>query len=372
VLVAADLLLGSARGGHEFPIYPGYYPHEITIQSIAPERAFELLGQSRIQAYVGQAIAPRTLPESIGVAESLGSYVVIRVNPASLLARDDAGACSVAWAVAREIALRPEERFRFHPYPVTAFQGDYLYHVDLAEAAKERLLGRPPAAPRQRPKIRADSALAERLVRPDWVTKRADWDAAIEEVDAAALLNGAAVQINGSQGPPWLRAGWFQAVLLLASSVTDPSARERIDSDLRRLKHGDYNTTLDRINLERELVTTLAAGCRTLVAGYTSKREYLSTEYSAGIENIGFDALTGLESPTFLRTAKLKDFPWNGWLVLGIDGAPAAAWNPVAGFDDRFGRLMWSALGDPALMPAPYDAGWMLNRISDVQGLPPR
>ena len=64
---------------------------------------------------------------------------------------------------------------------------------------------------------------------------------------------------------------------------------------------------------------------------------------------------------------KLKNFPWNGELALGIDGAPTAAWNPVAGFGDPFGRLLWAALGDPALIPAPYDSGWMLNRIADVQ-----
>jgi hypothetical protein len=52
---------------------------------------------------------------------------------------------------------------------------------------------------------------------------------------------------------------------------------------------------------------------------------------------------------------------------LGIDGRPGSAWNPIAGFDDDFGRLLWSAVGDPALLPAPYDAGWMLNRIADVK-----
>jgi hypothetical protein len=64
---------------------------------------------------------------------------------------------------------------------------------------------------------------------------------------------------------------------------------------------------------------------------------------------------------------KLKDFPWNGWLTLGINARPAAAWNPIAGMTDKFGRLMWYALGDPALLPSPYDSGWMLNRVADVQ-----
>jgi hypothetical protein len=36
-----------------------------------------------------------------------------------------------------------------------------------------------------------------------------------------------------------------------------------------------------------------------------------------------------------LRTVKLKDFPWNGWLQLGLQPHPSAAWNPVGGFTDR-------------------------------------
>ncbi len=31
---------------------------------------------------------------------------------------------------------------------------------------------------------------------------------------------------------------------------------------------------------------------------------------------------------------------------------------------------MGFAVGDPALIPSPYDAGWMLNRIADVQSSP--
>ena len=33
---------------------------------------------------------------------------------------------------------------------------------------------------------------------------------------------------------------------------------------------------------------------------------------------------------------------------------------------DPFGRLMGFAVGDPALLPSPYEAGWMLNRIADL------
>jgi hypothetical protein len=221
-------------------------------------------------------------------------------------------------------------------------------------------------------RVRATGALAGGLVRPDWRTKGSEWDAEVDEVSVSDLVASATTATNGWLGPPWAKAGWFHAALLLARSVDDPRARDRVQADLQRLESGGYENTVERINLERELVTSLTGNCRSVVVGYTVKREYISTEYSAGIENIGFDSIDGLNSPIFIRTVKLKDFPWNGWLSLGIDTRPTAAWNPIAGFTDSFGRLMWFAVGDPALVPSPNDAGWMLNRISDVQSNPGR
>ena len=116
----------------------------------------------------------------------------------------------------------------------------------------------------------------------------------------------------------------------------------------------------------------LASGCRAMVAGYTVKREHFNAEFSAGVENISFDALQGFSSPMFLRTVKLKDFPVDGWLQLGLNGRPAAAWNPIGGFTDPFGRLMWFAIADPAAIPSPYEAAWTLNRISEVEASPKR
>ena len=45
--------IGLARGGHEVPVYPSYYPHEIVIQTIPPEGAAELLGGAKLHAYLG-------------------------------------------------------------------------------------------------------------------------------------------------------------------------------------------------------------------------------------------------------------------------------------------------------------------------------
>jgi hypothetical protein len=97
--------------------------------------------------------------------------------------------------------------------------------------------------------------------------------------------------------------------------------------------------------------------------GYTERREFYNDDYSAGVENVGYDSQTGLNTPVFVRTVKLKDFPWNGELRLGISDEAEAAWNPVGGFTDAAGRLIWSTLGDPALLPVPYNASWIPNRL---------
>jgi hypothetical protein len=368
VLLAALAVATAARSGHELPVYPSFYPHEIDIETITPERAAGLLREGKLQAYVGDR--PRFsggLPESVRAVESLGAFVIVSVNPASSLAPDEASACAVARAVVRDLAARGGY-FVFHPYPVTPFHGDYLDHADLADAARVRLSSDSADALRPAlgsPKVRAGSALVASLVRPEWRAQGAAWDAAIDAVDAADLVSSSTVAINGWLGPPWVRVGWFHAALLLADA--NPAKHDRIAAALRRLETHAYGDAVERINLARQLVQLLAESCHKTVAGYTVKREYVSVEYSAGIEDIGYDALEGLRSPMFLRTAKLKDFPWNGWLMLGIESKPAAAWNPIAGFTDPYGRLMWFALGDLAVLPSPYDSGWMLNRIADVQ-----
>jgi hypothetical protein len=365
VLLGAALVAGVARGGHEFPVYPSYYPHLITLETMTPEVAAESLRANRIQAYIGPTpeLGPK-LPESIAAVESLGSFVVVRVNPASPLARDAASSCTLAGTVIREIAAHGGS-VTIHPYPVTPLHGDYLDYADLADTARARLLAASdPPSPRI--KVRAAGA-AQALVPRSWLAHAEAWDATIETVGAADLVEAAATWTNGWMGPPWLRKGWFQALQLLETALPQGPARARAEADRVRLEALNYASSVERINLERDLVSALTTGCRALVAGYTVKRQYVDTDYYAGIENLDYDFITGLASPMFIRTVKLKDFPWNGILTLGIDARPAAAWNPVAGFDDRFGRLLWSALGDPALMPAPGDTGWMLNRISDVR-----
>jgi hypothetical protein len=366
MVAAAGILVTVARAGHELPVYPSYYPHEIAIETMAPQRAADLLRDNKLHAYLGPPPPfPGDMPASIRAAESLGSFIIVRLNPASSAARDGSSACAMIETILRGMA--GNGGFVFHPYPVTPLHGDYLYFADLAGAAKARFLSAAAARPATpNPKIKADGA-QKNLVPAAWIAPGPEWDAAVEAIDAAGLLAGSMRSVNGWIGPPWVKAGWFHAERILADALDDSDAKGRAEAALARLQASQEHDSVERINLERELVTALAGNCRKVVAGYTVKRQVFSAEFTEGIENIGFDAIGGLNSPMFLRTVKLKDFPWNGWLTLGIDQAPEAAWNPIAGFDDPFGHLLWSAVGDPALLPQPYDSGWMLNRISDVQ-----
>src|SRR5215470_14317621 len=141
-MVAAVMALAvtAARGGHEFPVYPSYYPHQIRIETLAPDRAAELLLAGKLHAYVGREPRfDRPTPESITTVTSLGALVVVHVNPQSKRIEDQASACGVANAAVRELASRRKD-LELHPYPITPFDGDYLYHADRAAAAKARIL----------------------------------------------------------------------------------------------------------------------------------------------------------------------------------------------------------------------------------------
>jgi hypothetical protein len=362
-------VITAARSGHELPVYPSYYPHEIEIQTMPPAQAAGLLRDGRIQAFVGSELRLGAAPsDPIRAIESLGSFVIVRVNPASPLAKDEQPRCALSRSVVNGLSPQDGELI-VHPYPVTPLHGDFLYHLDIAEAAKSKLLDAASSPPFTAAfRVRASDEFAKSLLPPSWNIAGAEWDAEVAGVSIADLIRTARTEINGWSGPSWLRTGWFQAYLLLRAAL-DGGSRQRSEELLQRLRPGTHESDVGRINLERELVAVLTAGCHALVAGYTVKREYFNAEFSAGIENIGFDALDGFNSPIFIRTVKLKDFPWNGWLALGIGERPSAAWNPIAGFSDDFGRLMWSAIGDPAILPSPYDSEWMFNRVSDVEAI---
>src|SRR5688572_23268895 len=286
ILAVALAPAGVAQAGHEFPFYPSFYPQEITVEALDAPSAAQRLAKGTLQAYAGalKTDAPKT-----GALASLGGYVV------ATLERED---CAAARSLKAELAGAAV----WHPYPVTPFHADYLHHAERAETART---------------ARKSVAAA----------------AKVETVELDALLAPASVRANGWVGPAWIRQGWFHAYLLLRPAVADA----RVETAARRLMRGEYRGLEERVDLERGLVALLQAGRKRRVLGYTVRREHYASDYSAGVENIGYDALHGLASAIFPRTVKLRDFPWNGWLNVAAAAPPARPWNPLAGgFDDAF------------------------------------
>ena len=357
-LTAVLWLPASARAGHELPFYPSFYPQEIKIDSIEPASAAPLVAKSAVQAYVGgDPFAGRKLPADMAPAESLGAFLVVTLNPAAPGFDTAERRCERARRIVG--SLVPDPSWTLHAYPVTPYHADYLEHADLIPAVKAsagdtfRLRARGPLAERAAGKLRtADGA----------------WDATVEEITLDELLAAQRTGLNGSLGPPWVKQGWYHAWLLHNGSVADPAARQVAAESYRRLISGAYDGPTEQAVLERRLVRALTGGCERMEAGYMLRREVYSAEFSQGIENIVADSQTGFNSAAFIRTVKLKDFPWNGWLRVGIAGRPTAAWNPVGGFSDPAGRLLWAALGDPATFPAPYAADWVPNRVTATPG----
>jgi hypothetical protein len=356
----------SAWAGHEIPFYPSFYPQEIKLMVVEPAAASRSIEKNAIHAYVGPLGGPK--PAHAAWVESLRSFVVLTLNRANPALAHSAGRCAAANHLLPALATSSGD-YVFHPYPVTPYHEDYLHHVDLVEAAKTRAAEVPRGAPALR--VRAAGRLAEILGGAGWRLADGDWDAALEEIELRDLLAREATQLDGWTGPPWLRSGWFQAYAVYAPGVAEASAHTAIEEAFRHLPAGDTSAA-ERLNGERRLVSLLTRGCERFAVGYTVRREAINDDYSEGVENIGWDAQAGINSGIFLRTVKLKDFPWNGELALGIAGAPSAAWNPIGGMTDRFGRLVGHAVGDPALLPSPYEAGWMLNRIADLPTNPGR
>ncbi len=326
MLGAALALIGPAHAGHEFPFYPSFYPQEITVEALDAHAAAQRLANGTLHAYAGEIGTP---PQGakLGRVSSLGAYVVATFDRRLPQFAERAARCAAARGMKEALPAGAV----WHPYPVTPFHADYLHHADRAEPAR--------------------AASAPRKVE----------GAKLELIDAGALARGAGARYNGWSAPPWARQGWFHAYRLLAPAVSDAG----IDETLRRLMRGDFRSLEERIDLERKLVELLQGSCERVVLGYTVRHEPYGADYSQGVENVGYDALDGIASPIFPRTVKLRDFPWNGWLDVAAPKPPSSAWNPVlGGFDDAFGRLVWSALCDPAFLSSPHGAGWIENRVS--------
>jgi hypothetical protein len=355
-VLGALLLVGvAAHAGHELTFYPSYYPHEIDVRFVAsPAAAATMLRKNTLHAWVGgDPFAPAAAPPTARWAESLRGFVVLTFPRAAGAFADADSRCAAGTQVAQ--ALGTAAPFVVHPYAVTPLHDDYVFHADVIQKLRERAGGKVP-------RVRASGALAHALAKTNVAVTGRDADAVLEEVELSTL---------STETPPWLKKGWYHAWLLQSS----PAARAAAADAFRRRVEGDWRTAGERVTLERRIVAQGSAGCERVVLGYTLRREPLNDDYAEGIENVAADSQAGLASPIFIRTVKLKDFPWNGWLRVGVPGRPRAAWNPIGGFTDAAGRLVWSAIGDDPLLFDPDSARVIPNRarpvaVSEVKEVP--
>jgi hypothetical protein len=352
-LAAVALSAAAAGAGHEITFYPAYYPQEIAVRFAEPAAAAALLRQNKLHAYAGGdpfAAGATPPPPNIHWAESLRGFVVLTFPRAAGAFAEPEARCAAGAALAR--ALGGRAGLVAHPYPITPYHDDYVFHADLVQRARER-------AADTLPRVSAGGALGAALAAAGVPRAGAGADAALEAVELPALLAAAETRSLGWLGPPWLKEGWFHTWLLQSGAA----ARKAAEEPFRRRTEGGFASAAERLTLERRIVTQASAGCERVVVGYTLRREPLNGDYNEGVENVAADAQAGLASPIFVRTVKLKDFPWNGWLRVGAPAPPPrAGWNPVAGFGDVAGRLVWAAVGDPALLPDPDSGRFVPNR----------
>jgi hypothetical protein len=373
IALAAGIVAFGGQGGagHSVGHFPSYYPDEIRIDVVNPEAAAKSLADETLHAYVGSVPKfTQPIPSHVKSVRSLGSVLVLSFDRASNRFAKSEDRCAAAHGITAALGTERAGGFVFHPYPITPYHADYLHHVDRIEAAKATVgTGPAQAAPMS---IGARGTLAETVVQSRFGAATDRADVALEAVPADDLISAAGVHLDGWSGPPWVKEGWFQAYRLLSPAVDDAS-RAEVDDIFERLLHGELRGGLaERVDLERRLVSRLTAGCSRMVVGYAPREEYFNEAYPPGVENIAYDSIAGLNAPIFVRTAKLKDYPWNGKLHLAVRDPPHSAWNPVAGFTDGMGRLLWSAVGDPAMLAFPFNASWMPNRVqpefSKVEG----
>jgi hypothetical protein len=356
--LACALLVAGGQGGagHQVGHYPSYYPDEITIETLDSAAAAKGLGEGTLHAYVGAVPSfSGPIPAHVKAARSLGSFLVLSFDASSSRFASADARCAAARGVAAELSKTKPTDVVLHPYPVTPYHADYLHHLDLIEAAKSAG-GSSPGKPLQ---VGAVGRLADAIARP---RSGGSAEATLEAVSVDEILAGVGAHADGWPGPPWGREGWFHAYRLLSPGL-DAAEREAVDRDYDQLVRGRARSFAEHTDLERQLVIALLRPCRRVVVGYAVKTEHYNDKYPEGVENVAFDALSGFNAPVFIRTIKLKDYPWNGKLHLGVPDQAEAAWNPVAGFGDATGRLIWAAIGDAAMIPFPFNASWMPNRV---------
>jgi len=349
--------LPCAEADHEVSYFPSFYPQEIRIEPLDPEGAAREFVNKTDPLHVYVGTAPRfsgQIPEHLKSVESLKSLITVSVNPQSSRLQSREARCHAIGQAADALVARPD--VVMHRYPITSYHADYLIHADRLSPSKATSKPAETAAPI----FHAGADLS--LLSPQVRVQATDWDVSLDEISVSALLIQAGVGFNDWPAPPWTKEGWFQAYQLLRPAISRASDREQADELYERLTHNEFKDRTEQLNFERELLAALLGSCERAVVGYRLRQEFYTDDFSNGIENIAADSQSGLNSAVFLRTVKLKDFMWNGWLRIGIDPRPTAAWNPIAGFSDAAGRLVWSTVGDNAFLPIPYNSRWVPNR----------
>ena len=362
-VLAVGILVAGGQGGagHSVGHFPSFYPDEVRIDAVDPASAGKGLVDGTLHAYVSAVpIFAGPMARHVKSVRSLGSFLVLTFNTTSAPFASADSRCAAARGILATLREEKAVGFVFHPYPVTPYHADYLHHVDRVEAARGAV-GHA-SAPTPLIKFGAKGQLATTIVRAPWGLAGDGGDVTLEEIAVGDLLEGVGAQFTGWSGPPWVKEGWFQAHRLLAQGLNTAPQRA-VDEHYERLIRGDTLGLEERADVERRLVAALTGGCQRVVVGYALNQEFVNEAYPAGVENVAYDALRGLNAPIFLRTVKLKEYPWNGKLHLGVHDRSRAAWNPVAGFTDVMGRLIWSAVGDPAMIQIPFNASWMPNRV---------
>jgi hypothetical protein len=347
----------SALADHAVSYFPSFYPHEIRIEALDPEGAAREFVNKTDPLHVYVGAGPRfsaQIPEHLKSVESLKSLITVSVNPQPLRLQNRAARCHAIEQAAAALAAPPD--VVMHPYPITPYHADYLGHADRVLPGKATREPTDTTAPT----FRAGADLS--LLSPQARVQATDWDVSLDETSVSALLIDAGVRFNDWPAPPWTKEGWFQAYQLLRPAISQASDREKADELYARRTYNEFRDRTAQLNLERELVAALIGSCERAVVGYRLRREFYTDDFSDGIENLAVDSQSGLNSAVFLRTVKLKDFLWNGRLRVGIYPRPTAAWNPIAGFTDAAGRLVWSTVGDNAFLPIPFNSRWVQNR----------
>jgi len=368
LLVAAMICLPAslAQADHEVSYFPSFYPQEIRIEQLDPDAAARAFASKTDPLHVYLGVAPRFAgapTPHVKSIKSLKALIVAAVNPQSALSQNREARCRAIATASRALSQQPDIIVR--RYPITPYHADYIYHADLASQPDT---SGAPATAVSTLTLRAPLGGSESLLAQDARVDATAWDVDLFEVSTDALMRLAGAGFNAWPAPPWMKEGWFQAYHLLRPSISDAQYGNRADMIFDRLTHGEFKDLTEQINLERDLLAALGWTCERAVIGYRLRTEFYNDDFSNGIENITVDSQTGFNSPVFVRTVKLKDFLWNGWLRLGIGESPTSAWNPIAGFTDPVGRLIWATAADSAFLPTPHNSRWIANRTEIQAG----